>query len=131
MQFICEFSYVCITGIRKLGSKPQGLHSAAGIFASAKGFEISEFHEGKLGKRACVRREKVYVKVVENCPRKSLMPIIQGLTLSSLTIYADGWNAYDGLILNGYEHHRVFHHESEFARGKSHVNGIEDASTKC
>ncbi len=77
------------------------------------------------------RGEKVYVKVVENCSRESLMPIIQGLTLSGSTIYTDGWNAYDGLILNGYEHHRVFYHENEFARGKSHVNGIENASTKC
>ena len=41
------------------------------------------------------------------------------------TIHTDGWRAYDGLILNGYTHHRVFHNENEFARGKSHVNGIE------
>ena len=37
----------------------------------------------------------------------------------------DGWKAYDTLILNGYKHYRVFHHENEFARGKSHVNEIE------
>ena len=53
------------------------------------------------------RGEKIYVRVVENCSRESLMPIIQGLTLSSSTIYTDGWKACDGLILNGYEHHRV------------------------
>lgn len=41
------------------------------------------------------------------------------------TIYTDGWKAYDGLILNGYEHYRVYHSKNEFARGKSHVNGIE------
>ena len=35
------------------------------------------------------------------------MLIIQGLTLSGSTIYTDGWKACDGLILNGYEHHRV------------------------
>jgi len=28
-------------------------------------------------------------------------------------------------ILNGYNHYRVFHHKNEFARGKSHVSGIE------
>ncbi|MGL5720445.1 MAG: transposase, partial [Alphaproteobacteria bacterium] len=33
--------------------------------------------------------------------------------------------AYDGLILNGYDHYRVFHSRDEFARGKCHVNGIE------
>jgi hypothetical protein len=37
----------------------------------------------------------------------------------------DGWKAYNGLILNGYNHYRIFHSENEFARGKNHVNGIE------
>lgn len=72
------------------------------------------------------RGEKVFVTVVPNCSRESLMPIIKGLILEQSTIYTDGWKAYDGLILNGYEHHRVFHSENEFARGKSHVNGIEN-----
>ena len=40
-------------------------------------------------------------------------------------IHTDDWKAYDSLILNGYNHYRVFHHENEFARGKSHINGIE------
>ena len=53
------------------------------------------------------RGEKVCVRVVENYSWESLMPIIQGLTLSGSTIYTDGWKAYDGLILNGYEDHRV------------------------
>ena len=53
------------------------------------------------------------------------MPIIQGRVLEGSTIYTDGWKAYDGLILNGYEHYRVYHSKNEFARGKSHVNGIE------
>lgn len=63
---------------------------------------------------------------VPDCSRKSLMPIIKGLILEQSTIYTDGWRAYDGLVLNGYEHYRVFHSENEFARGKSHVNGIEN-----
>ncbi len=45
--------------------------------------------------------------------------------LEGSTIHTDGWKAYDGLILNGYNHHRVFHHENEFACSESHVNGIE------
>ena len=36
------------------------------------------------------------------------MPIIQGKIIKSSTIHTDGWKAYDGLILNGYDHHRVF-----------------------
>ena len=71
------------------------------------------------------RNGKVFVTVVPNCSREELMPIIQGKILEGSTIHTDGWKAYDGLILNGYNHYRVFHHENEFTRGKSHVNGIE------
>ena len=67
----------------------------------------------------------VYVEIVKNCSREQLMPIIQGKILEGSTIHTDGWKAYDGLILNGYEHHRVFHSHNEFVRGKSHVNGVE------
>ena len=71
------------------------------------------------------RDGKVYVEIVKNCSRDSLMPIIQGKILEGSTIYTDGWKAYDSLILNGYNHYRIFHHSNEFARGKNHVNGIE------
>ena len=71
------------------------------------------------------RDGKVYVEIVKNCKREELMPIIQGKILEGSTINTDGWKAYDGLILNGYTHHRVFHSHNEFARGKNHVNGIE------
>jgi len=63
--------------------------------------------------------------VVENCSKEALMPIIQGKILEGSTINTDGWKSYDGLILNGYDHYRVYHSENEFARGKCHVNGIE------
>jgi transposase len=71
------------------------------------------------------RDDKVYVEIVPNCSREALMPIIQGKILEGSTIYTDGWKAYNGLIVNGYDHYRIFHHENEFARGKNHVNGIE------
>ena len=71
------------------------------------------------------RGGNVYVEVVPNCSKIQLMPIIQGKILEGSTVYTDGWKAYDGLILNGYDHYRVFHSHNEFVRGKSHVNGIE------
>ena len=71
------------------------------------------------------RDGNVYVEIVKNCSREQLIPIIQGKILEGSTIYTDGWKAYDGLILNGYDHYRVFHSNNEFARGKNHVNGIE------
>ena len=71
------------------------------------------------------RGGKVYVKVVENCSRKELLPIIKGKILEESTIYTDGWKSYDGLVLNGYKHYRIYHSKDEFARGKNHINGIE------
>ena len=53
------------------------------------------------------------------------MPIVKGQVLSDSTVYTDGWKSYDGLVLDGYKHHRIHHHQNQFARGKNHVNGIE------
>jgi transposase len=71
------------------------------------------------------RNGNVFVSLVKNCTKEELMPIIQGKVLEGSTIHTDGWKAYDGLILNGYQHYRVHHAKHEFARGKSHVNGLE------
>ena len=81
--------------------------------------------------RLLKRDGKVYVEVVKNCTRAQLLPIIQGKILEGSTINTDGWKAYDGLVLNGYTHHRVFHSHNEFARGKCHVNGIESFWSYC
>ena len=41
-------------------------------------------------------------------------------------IHSDGWRGYNGLVDLGYKKHfRVHHGVNEFARGKSHINGIE------
>ena len=74
------------------------------------------------------RGEHVFVSVVQSCSRKDLLPIIKGKVLAETTIYTDGWKAYDSLVTNGYKHHRIHHHENEFARGKNHVNGIATQS---
>ena len=71
------------------------------------------------------RGECVYLSVVTSCSRQALMPIIKGRVLEGSDVYTDGWKAYDGLVTQGYKHHRIHHHNNEFARGKNHVNGIE------
>ena len=71
------------------------------------------------------RKGRVYTQIIPNCKRSELMPIIKGKILMDTTVYTDGWKSYDGLVLNGYKHYRIHHHENEFARGKNHVNGIE------
>ena len=84
---------------------------------------------GALGKIPVVgllkRHGKVYTQVVKNCTKEQLMPILRGNILGNTTVYTDGWKSYDGLVLNGYKHYRIYHSENEFARGKNHVNGIE------
>ena len=108
--------------------------------ASSGEFELDESYfgakhvRGKQGRGAAgktpvfglLKRDgRVLVEIVQNCSKAQLMPIIKGHILEGSTIHTDGWKAYDGLILNGYDHHRVYHSHDEFARGKCHVNGIE------
>jgi len=71
------------------------------------------------------RGDKVFTRIVGGCSKEDLIPIIKGQVLEGSDIYTDGWKAYDGLILDGYKHYRIHHHENEFVRGKNHVNGIE------
>ena len=105
-----------------------------GVFELDESYFGAKRVRGKRGRGAAgktpvfgvLKREgKVFVSIVPRCSKEELMPIIQGKILEGSTIHTDGWKAYDGLIINGYNHYRVFHHENEFVRGKSHVNGIE------
>ena len=83
--------------------------------------------DGKTIVFGLLKREgKVYTQIVKNVSRAELMPIIKGKVLEGSTVNSDGWRSYDSLILNGYKHHRVYHSKDEFARGKSHINGIEN-----
>ena len=109
-------------------------------------FEVDESYSGakrvrgKRGRGAAgktpvfviLKRDgKVFVNIVKNCSKAELMPIIKGRILEGSTIHTDDWKAYDGLILNGYDHYRVYHSHDEFVRGKSHVKGIESFWSLC
>ena len=71
------------------------------------------------------RGGKVYVQIVQSCSKSELIPIIQGKILEGSRIHTDGWKAYEGLIMNGYDHYRVYHSQDEFSRGKCHIKGLE------
>ena len=43
----------------------------------------------------------MFVQIVQNCSKESLLPIIQGK------------------ILGGYDHYRIYHSKKEFSRGKT------------
>ena len=61
------------------------------------------------------RDGEVYVEIVQSCSKEQLMPMVQGKILEGSTINTDGWRAYDRIVLNGYDHYRVFHSHNEFA----------------
>jgi transposase len=104
-EFECDESYFGAKRVR--GKRGRGAAGKTPVFGLLK------------------RDGKVFVTVVKNCSKEELMPVIKGCALEGSVIHTDGWKAYDGLILNGYDHYRVHHSENEFARGKCHVNGIE------
>lgn len=104
-EFECDESYFGAKRVR--GKRGRGAAGKTPVFGLLK------------------RDGKVFVSIVKNCSRQELMPIIKGHVLEGSTLHTDGWKAYDGLLLNGYTHHRVHHSKNEFVRGKNHVNGIE------
>ena len=68
----------------------------------------------------------VYTEIVPDCKKATLQAIIRGRVAPEAVIHSDGWRGYDGLVDVGYaKHFRVNHGSNEFARGTTHVNGIE------
>ena len=81
---------------------------------------------GKMPVFGILKRDgKVFVNIVKNCKKEQLTPVIEVKVLEGSTIYSDGWKSYNSLILNGYDHYRVYHSKDEPVKGKAHVNGIE------
>lgn len=72
------------------------------------------------------RQGKVYTEIVPDARKKILQGIIRGKVSPESVIHSDGWRGYNGLVDVGYDkHYHVHHGHDEFARGSSHINGIE------
>jgi len=72
------------------------------------------------------RNGKVFTEVVPDVKRSTLRAVIQGRVNKESIIHSDRWKGYEGLVDLGYKkHYRVSHGSNEFARGSSHINGIE------
>lgn len=72
------------------------------------------------------RNGKVYTQIVPNVSRATLQAIIKGKVRLKSSIHSDKWKGYNGLVDLGYKkHYRLDHSRNEFAKGKSHINGIE------
>lgn len=85
---------------------------------------------GAFGKTAVFgvfkRNGHVYTEIVPDCRKTTLQAIIRGRVELGSVIYSDGWRGYNGLVDVGYgKHLRVDHGRDEFARGRTHINGIE------
>jgi transposase len=88
---------------------------------------------GKIPVFGILKREgKVYTQIVNNCSVAELMPIIEEYVSKDNVIFTDGFKSYDCLVDYGYKRHfRVKHCENEFAKGKNHINGIENFLGLC
>jgi transposase-like protein len=71
------------------------------------------------------RGGKVYTEIVDDASKATLQGIIRGKVDVKSVINSDGWRGYNGLVDIGYGHFRVDHSNDEFARGHTHINGIE------
>ena len=72
------------------------------------------------------RNGKVYTEIVPDCSKATLQAVIRGKVEPESVIYSDNSHGYNGLVDVGYgKHLRVDHGRNEFAKGKTHINGIE------
>jgi len=72
------------------------------------------------------RNGHVYTEIVPNCSKVTLQAVIRGKVELDSIIYSDRWRGYNGLVDVGYgKHLRVDHGRDEFAKGRTHINGIE------
>ncbi len=78
------------------------------------------------------REGQVYTQIVKNVSYRTLYPIIEQRVDREATVYTDSYWSYDGLVDFGYKkHHRIRHGDGEFARGRTHINGIENFWGLC
>jgi transposase len=71
------------------------------------------------------RGGKVYTAIIPNAKTETLLPIIQEKVTPDSVVYTDYFRSYNALDLSDF-HHRRINHSRLFARGKNHINGIEN-----
>ena len=71
------------------------------------------------------RGGKVYTKIIIDASGATLLPIIVRKVIPDSIVYSDCWQGYNALDVAGFKHYRI-NHSKLFARGKNHINGIEN-----
>lgn len=70
------------------------------------------------------RNGKIHTIIVENVKEDTLMEAIKNKTKKGSVFYTDGFKSYASLHQYG-KHNIIKHNEDEFAKGRTHINGIE------
>jgi transposase len=71
------------------------------------------------------RGGKVYAQIIENAKSETLMPIIRMKIAPDSIVYTDSFRSYNALDVSEFKHFRI-NHETDFADGHNHINGIEN-----
>lgn len=71
------------------------------------------------------RGGKVYTAIIPNAKTDTLLPIIQEKVTPDSIVYTDYFTSYNALDVSEFYHRRI-NHSKLFARGKNHINGIEN-----
>lgn len=82
---------------------------------------------GAAGKVAVMgileRKSKIYTTVIPNARAETLMAEIKAKTIKGSVFYTDTFKSYKSLTQVG--KHLEINHQTDFAKGKTHINGIE------
>jgi transposase len=71
------------------------------------------------------RGGKVYTVVVEDTKSPMLMPVITRKIAPDSIVYTDTYKSYNALDVGSFYQQRI-NHLTHFAKGKNHINGIEN-----
>ena len=81
---------------------------------------------GKVAVFSILKRQgKVYTKVVLDTKSKTLMPIVASKIAPDSVVYTDSYRSYNALDVSLFSHELV-NHSLMFARGRNHINGVEN-----
>jgi len=77
------------------------------------------------------RNGDLYVQVVADRSRETLVPVIHLVVEEGTTIYTDGWSSYNKLELSGYKHFKINHDKKYANRKGEHVATIDSFWREC
>jgi len=81
---------------------------------------------GKVAVFGLLKRDgKVYTAIIANAKTEMLLPIIHEKVTPDSIVYTDYFRGYNALDVSDFHHRRV-NHSKLFAKGKNHINGIEN-----